>query len=95
MNKKTLKNENLENGDMLPEYDFSKMEGGVRGKYAEAYRKGHTVKIHNADGTITVRHFTLEDGAVMLEPDIRKYFPDSKAVNEALRCLIPLLRKKP
>ncbi len=25
---------------LQPEYDFSKMTGGVRGKYAEAYRKG-------------------------------------------------------
>ena len=30
----------------------------------------------------------------MLEPDIRKYFPDAEAVNSALRCLIPLLPKK-
>jgi len=31
---------------------------------------------------------------VYLEPDVRKYFPDSNAVNEALRCLLPLLGKK-
>lgn len=31
---------------------------------------------------------------VYLEPDVRKYFPDSDAVNEALRCLLPLLEKK-
>ena len=79
---------------MLPEYDFTKLEGGVRGKYYKAYRKGHTVKIHKADGTTIVQHFTLEDGAVMLEPDVREYFPDSEAVNKALRSLIPLLPKK-
>jgi hypothetical protein len=79
---------------MRPEYDFENMRGGVRGKYYKAYRAGHTVKIHQADGTTTVQHFQLEDGAVLLEPDAREYFPDSEAVNKALRCLIPLLPKK-
>jgi hypothetical protein len=55
---------------MLSEYDFSKMKGGVRGKYYKAYREGHTVKILKMDGTTVVQHFTLEDGAVMLEPDV-------------------------
>lgn len=80
--------------DLRPEYDFTSMVGGVRGKYYKAYRAGHTVKIHKADGTTLVQHFTLEDGAVMLEPDVREYFPDSEAVNTALRCLIPLVPKK-
>ena len=80
--------------DMRPEYDFTKMAGGVQGKYYEAYRVGHTVKIHKADGTTEVQYFTLEDGAVILEPDVREYFPDSEAVNKALRCLIPLMPKK-
>lgn len=26
--------------EMLPEYDFKRMTGGVRGKYAAAYRQG-------------------------------------------------------
>jgi len=26
--------------DLKPEYDFARMKGGVRGKYAKAYRKG-------------------------------------------------------
>jgi hypothetical protein len=29
-----------ENDELEPEYDFSRMSGGVRGKYAEAYRAG-------------------------------------------------------
>lgn len=86
--------EQVENDDMRPEYDFQSMRGGVRGKYYKAYRAGHTVKIHQADGTTMVQHFQLEDGAVLLEPDVREYFPDSEAVNKALRCLIPLLPKK-
>ena len=31
---------------------------------------------------------------VYLEQDVKKYFPNSDAVNEALRCLLPLLGKK-
>ena len=62
---------------MLPEYDFSKMKGGVRGKYYNTYREDHIVKIHKMAGTTVVQHFTLEDGAVMLEPDVRDYFPNS------------------
>jgi len=66
--------------DMLPEYDFAGMKGGVRGKYASAYREGHTVEIRKADGTTSTQYFRLEDGAVLLEPDVREYFPDSEAV---------------
>lgn len=76
---------------MRPEYDFTTLSGGVRGKYYKAYREGHTVKIHKANGTVEVHYFTLEDGAVMLEPDVQRYFPNSNAVNKALRCLIPLV----
>ncbi len=79
---------------MRSEYDFANMKDGIRGKYYKAYRAGHTVKIHTADGTTLVQHFALEDGAVILEPDVREYFPDSEAVNTALRCLIPLMPKK-
>ena len=74
--------------EMLPEYDF---RGGVRGKHSSAYRQGHTVKIHRSDGTTTTQHFTLEEGAVMLDPDVKDYFPDSEAVNHALRTLIELI----
>jgi len=70
---------------MREEYSFS---GGVRGKHFEAYRKGHTVKTGKRDGSVKVRYFTQEDGAVMLDPDVKKHFPDSKSVNRALRSLI-------
>jgi hypothetical protein len=54
---------------MLSEYDF---RGGVRGKHYKAYRQGHTVMINKSDGTTDVQHFKLEEGAVMLEPDVRE-----------------------
>jgi hypothetical protein len=94
MKKAVSKQAPVEADDMRPEYDLASMGGGVRGKYYKAYRAGHTVKIHKADGTTVVQYFTLEDGAVMLEPDVREYFPDSEAVNNALRCLVPLLSGK-
>ena len=77
--------------DMLSEYDFS---GGVRGKHSTAYQAGHTVQIHESDGSVTVQHFGLEDGAVLLAPDVREYFPDSESVNQALRGLISLIPLK-
>lgn len=80
--------------DMLPEYDLS-TKTGVRGKYYRAYRAGHTVQITKADGMVETQYFTLQDGAVMLEPDVKVYFPDSDAVNQALRSLIALIPAKP
>ncbi len=79
------------NEEALSEYDF---RGGVRGKHHKEYAQGHTVKIHKTDGTTTMQYFTLEDGAVLLEPDVRAYFPDSEAVNDALRTLIALVARK-
>lgn len=84
------KNEVEEADEMRPEYDFS---SGVRGKHYQAYRQGHAVKIHQADGNVIVQHFTLEEGAVFIEPDVREYFPDAEAVNNALRGLIALFPK--
>lgn len=81
--------------DMKQEYDFSRMKGGVRGKYHKKYREGHSVIVHHEDGPDTVHYFTLEDGAVMLEPDVREYFTSSEAVNEALRALIAIIPYKP
>ena len=80
--------------DMRSEYNFSTMKGAVRGKYYKAYREGHKVEIHKADGSTAVQYFKLEDGAVMLEPDIREYFPNSESVNKALRSLIEIIPSK-
>jgi len=71
--------------EMREEYDFS---DGVRGKHYKAYRRGHTVRIHKKNGTVSVQYFTQEEGAVMLDPDVKARFPDSESVNEALRSLI-------
>jgi hypothetical protein len=89
MNNSTSKREPAE---MPPEYDFTGKKG-VRGKYYQAYRRGHTVKICQEDGTVSVQYFTLKEGAVMLESDVREYFPTSESVNQALRSLITLIPK--
>jgi hypothetical protein len=83
-----------ESDGTLPEYNFTGKKG-TRGKYYRAYRKGHQVRIHREDGSVTVQNFTLEEGAIMLEPDVRKYFPDSESVNKALRSLISLIPSSP
>ena len=79
---------------MKPEYDFSSMKGVVRGKYCKKYRAGHKVIIYQMDGTTSAQYFTLEDGAVMLEPEVKKYFPNSASVNKALRSLIAIIPSK-
>lgn len=71
--------------EMREEYDFS---GGVRGKHYRAYRAGHLVRVRKSDGSVEERHFTLQDGAVMLDPDLKVQFPDSESVNRALRSLL-------
>ena len=71
--------------EMRDEYDFST---GVQGKHYRAYREGHAVRVTKTNGTVEERHFTLEDGAVMLDPDLRARFPDSESVNKALRSLV-------
>ena len=80
--------------EMRSEYDFAG-KTGVRGKYYQDYRRGHTVRIHKADGTVATQHFTLQEGAVMLEPDVQRFFPNSESVNKALRSLISLIPDKP
>ncbi len=74
---------------MQPRYDFGK---GKRTDHARRYQKGHEVRIERANGSTTTQHFTLEDGAILLDPDVRAVFKSSNAVNQALRCLIPLVR---
>ena len=92
--KKAVPKKIIDDEGMKSEYDFSSMKGAVRGKYYKAYREGHTIEVHKEDGTTSVQYFKLEDGAVMLEPNVRKYFPNSEAVNKALMSLIEIIPSK-
>lgn len=56
----------VDSDDMLPEYDFAVMQGGVRGKYYRAFREGCTVKILREDGSEDVRRYSPEDGSAQL-----------------------------
>ncbi len=76
--------------DMLPEYDLSGRVG-VRGKYYRAMREGYTIKIELADGTTLVQHIVRPEGTVMLDSDVRAFFPDAESVNTTLRALIRLV----
>ncbi len=71
--------------DMRAEYNFT---GGVRGKHYHAMQAGYTITTHRADGTTVTKEVKPKVGAVVLEPDVREYFPDSASVNAALRSLI-------
>ncbi len=53
--------------ELRPEYDLSKLMGGVRGKYYERAR--------------------ARTNLVLIEPDLANVFPDTDAVNRALRLL--------
>jgi hypothetical protein len=90
MKKKTTK---FQDDDMLPEYDLTGKKG-VRGKYVKSLKKGYSIRVLKADGTVEVREFVPKDEAVLLDPDVRAYFPDSESVNRALRSLIDLIPEK-
>lgn len=51
MEKESLmkKVESEEEDDLQPEYDFSQMQGGVRGKYVERYRQGTNLVLLDPD----------------------------------------------
>jgi hypothetical protein len=53
--------------------------------------EGFSVHIHQTDGTTTVKRYKEAEGVIILDSDVRLYFQDSKAVNNALRHLIALV----
>ena len=70
------------------EYDFS---GGVRGKHHRALQGGYTITIRMGKGRTVVKHVKPTKGTVVLDADVRPYFPDSRAVNRALRSLLQII----
>lgn len=83
----------IQTEDMLSEYNFEDKKG-VRGKYSESLQKGYSVRVLNEDGTVTVKDFVPKEDVVLLDPDVKAYFPDSESVNHALRSLINLIPEK-
>ena len=88
-----MNNEHASNDDtsIRNEYDFL---GGIRGKHYHQMSNGYKIIVHHPDGTSTIQEITSEKGAVILAPDVQKYFPDSESVNKALRSLIELIPGK-
>ncbi|MBN2118710.1 MAG: hypothetical protein JW730_19225 [Anaerolineales bacterium] len=89
---KTTKTKKKKGDNMRAEYDFSKAE---RGKFHRPLDKGYSVHVKQSDDTEVVKHYVLAEGTILLEPDVREYFPDSQSVNEALRSLIQLIEQVP
>jgi hypothetical protein len=92
MKKTTSKARTLKDEDMRPEYDF---KGAVRGRHYRSLSQGYTVEIKKSEGATVVEHYALAEGTVLLQPDVREYFPDSESVNAALRSLIALMAELP
>ena len=51
----------------------------------------YSVTIHHEDGTETIEHFPARNDVIILDPDVKKYFPNSESVNSTLRSLIKLI----
>ena len=78
--------------EIRSEYDFT---GGVRGKHHKVMQEGYSVSVHKENGEVETQDcIPKKDETIILEPDLRPYFPDSESVNRALRCLVPLLPKR-
>ena len=91
MKKASTKTTQTDGDTMRAEYDFT---GGIRGKHYRDMQAGCTITIHQPDGTTVVKEVKPEEGAVVLAPDVREYFPDSESVNTALRSIIKLIPGK-
>jgi hypothetical protein len=77
--------------DMLPEYDFS---GARRGEVYRSLSGGYTIREEHPDGSVTITRVDPSDDAIVLEPDVKAYFPDSESVNRALRTIITLFPQR-
>lgn len=77
--------------DDAEEIDFSKMKRLERGRYFRKFQQGYRITIHKADGSIEVREIPPSTNIIVLDPDVQAYFPDSEAVNRALRELLALV----
>lgn len=78
--------------DEIPSVNFSQ---AVRGKHSARFRLGYSVEITQEDGTVQVQRFLPDTDAVVIDQDVRTYFPDAASINKALRALIEIMPKQP
>ena len=67
--------------EMLPEYNF---RGGVRGKHHKTLQEGYTIEIHSLDKN-KVQQIKPGESAIILESDVREYFPTSVVVSNMVQ----------
>jgi hypothetical protein len=84
------------------DYKNEGVSGGAVGYIIETYDDGvYEVEFSKPGGTTAAlltleeselesAEFSASESPIILEPDVREYFPDSDAVNRALRSLIPV-----
>jgi hypothetical protein len=68
--------------ELRPEYDFSQLQGGVRGKYVERYRKGTNLVLLDTD---VAQAFPTQDdvnNALRLLMQIAQRQPANKSLGE-------------
>lgn len=78
--------------DEIPSVNFSQ---AVRGKHSARFRQGYSIEITQEDGTVQVQRFLSDTDAVVIDQDVRTYFPDAASINKALRALIEIIPKQP
>ncbi len=86
--------DNSADDEMRDSYDLTG-KPFVRGKYYRRLREGYTIAVQQEDDTIVRQTVVRPAGTVLLDPDVRAYFPDAEAVNSTLRALIGLIPAKP
>ena len=74
----------LEKDDIPDEIDFSR---GKRSLHYIDPDAAHTVYITKNDGTLEIHYYKPLPGAITLDPDLQRIFPDSDSVNKALRSI--------
>ena len=84
MKKATSKKRIAEDDEMLPHYDFSNAK---RNHFAKRFKDGAFIRILS-EGKVVQTKFIYPKGVVVLDDDLKKLFPDSSAVNNALRNLV-------
>ncbi len=72
MSKTNYTPSNIDEDDLLPEYDFSK---GVRGKHHKAYQQGHSVTIHHQVDNTSTQNFPALKVLAKLTTENQLTFP--------------------